>query len=261
MSNESSSDMDLSVDDLESGISNTPTKEKSTPAVPEKYKGKTVEDIIAMHQNAERKLAEQGNELGNIRKLVMQPITEKTPPPERAPVTVEKLVDDPDKAILDVVSHSPVAEGLDRTNQRLNALDEGIAFRDFSTKHKAWQSDITDQTFLDWVQKNPVRVALAGRADNRDFRAASNLWDMWDEHKDLVKTMANSKEEEKDQKLEAARTTRQGGTEPKATGTVYSSAKLMDLRRKAYSGDRTAQDRWAEIQPDLIQAYKENRVK
>ena len=52
-----------------------PTDDKPAAAaevteVPEKYKGKSTEDVIDMHQNAEKRLGEIQNELGTMRGLV-----------------------------------------------------------------------------------------------------------------------------------------------------------------------------------------------
>lgn len=262
MNDLNSSNMDLSVEDELGGTSKPDAQNKMSPALPDKYKGKSVDDIIVMHQNAEKKIAEQGTELGAIRRLITQPIPEKTrtePVVERKPVTVDALVNDPDKAILDAVNSSPVVKKLDETNQRLNALDESVAYGKFTESHSTWQTDIQDPAFLAWVAKNPARTYLAQLADQRNYNAANDLWNMWDEFKEAS---TNASTDTREKKLEAVKVIRQGGSEPKTTGTIYSSQKLMDLRHKAYSGlDRAAEERWKEIQPDLIQAYKENRVR
>src|SRR6478736_1826618 len=100
MNDLNSSDNDLSIEAELDGTSQQDAPGKVAHAVPDKYKGKSVDEIIAMHQNAERKIAEQGTELGAIRKLVMQPLPEKTNQHtvvERKPITVDSLVNDPDK--------------------------------------------------------------------------------------------------------------------------------------------------------------------
>jgi len=38
--------------------------------VPEKYRGKTPKEIIAMHQEAEKLIGKQGGEVGELRKVV-----------------------------------------------------------------------------------------------------------------------------------------------------------------------------------------------
>lgn len=253
-----SSDLDLALDDTGSADPVKETKESVVDTRPDKYKGKTVEDIIAMHMNAERKIADQGNEIGAYRKTIMQPAPTVDKTKERVPVTVDSLVNDPDKAILDAVNHSPVADRLEKQAQQLETLERDVAYRTFASQNPAWQSDITDQEFIGWVSKNPVRVHLATLADNRDFNAATNLWGLWQEHKEIV-SATNTKK--KEQKLVEARTTRTGATETPGD-TIYSAAKLMALRHRAYSGeDRAAAERLNEIQPDLIQAYKEGRVR
>ena len=121
-----------------------------------------------------------------------------------------------------------------------------------------WAIDKGDPAFLAWVQKNALRQHLAASADQRNFKAAANLWDLWKEHKELVGTV---RQEQKEQRFVEASTTKSGATETPAA-TTYSSSKLMELRRRAFSGeDHAASDRWREIQPDLIAAYKEGRVK
>ena len=256
--NLTSSDMDLSPDDVVVADPIIPVKADDEPEVPEKYKGKTKLDVILMHQNAERKLSQQGSELGEYRKLVMQPPPEKTQQADRKPLTLDTLVENPDKAILDAVTSSPVAQRLETQINKLEELERDVAYRNFSSVNPGWQADIADQAFLTWVSKNPVRVHLASQADARDFNAATNLWALWQEHKDLTSTV---KQEKKEQKFVEARTTKTGAGET-APATTYSRAKLMELRRRAYSGsDTAASDRLREIQPDLIQAYKEGRVK
>lgn len=260
MNDLNSSDLDLELDSVADGKGGG-TTQTATSTVPEKYKGKSVEDIIKMHENAERLIASQGNELGGYRRLVMQAppvIADKTKPVERAPVTVDSLVNDPDKAILEAVSTSPVAKALETQTQRLNDLERSADYNAFNSDNPTWQADVQDPAFLAWVQKNPLRQQLAGAADQKNFKAAANLWDLWREHKELV---GNVNQERKEQKFVEASTTRTGATEQPAA-TVYSSAKLMELRMRAFSGDdHAAANRWREIQPDLIAAYKEGRVK
>ena len=38
--------------------------------IPEKYKGKSVKDIVRMHQEAERAIGKQGSEVGELRRIV-----------------------------------------------------------------------------------------------------------------------------------------------------------------------------------------------
>ena len=44
--------------------------EETTPSVPDKYQGKSVADIVKMHQEAEQLLGRQSSEVGELRKVV-----------------------------------------------------------------------------------------------------------------------------------------------------------------------------------------------
>jgi hypothetical protein len=52
----------------------TPEEETSQPPeeddIPEKYRNKSVKDIVRMHQEAERAMGKQGSEVGELRRVV-----------------------------------------------------------------------------------------------------------------------------------------------------------------------------------------------
>ena len=43
--------------------------EPATSEIPEKYRGKSLEDIVRMHQEAEKLIGKQAQEVGEVRKL------------------------------------------------------------------------------------------------------------------------------------------------------------------------------------------------
>ena len=51
------------------------------PQVPEKYQGKSLEEVVQMHQEAEKLLGRQSSEVGELRKVVDDFITNQTPQP------------------------------------------------------------------------------------------------------------------------------------------------------------------------------------
>ena len=77
-----------------------PTLEDSAEEddLPEKYRGKSVKDIIAMHQNAEKLLGKQSSEVGELRKVVDNFIQTQTiaQQQKQAPVQAEDDLDDLD---------------------------------------------------------------------------------------------------------------------------------------------------------------------
>ena len=57
------------VSDQQSGASNEVQDEPQKVEIPEKYKGKSLEDIVKMHQEAEKLIGRQAQEVGEVRRL------------------------------------------------------------------------------------------------------------------------------------------------------------------------------------------------
>jgi hypothetical protein len=254
--------------DLLDADASTSTTSVSSDAIPAKYAGKSVDEIIKMHQNAEKKISEQGKDLAAQRRMsdailelkaTKQPET-RTTEVARKPVTVEALLNDPEKAIRDAVDGSDMGRRAEAAEARTATLEATIAEQSFSSKHKDFASDINDPDFIAWVNKNPLRQALANETAKKNFQAASNLWDLWDEHKELVTgkdavtTAAASKK---------VPTTVKSSPVENQGKTVYSRAKLMELRAKVEDGNAAAVARWKDptFQDNLVRAYAEGRVK
>ena len=49
--------------------------------VPDKYQGKSLEEVVQMHQEAEKLLGRQSSEVGELRKVVDDYISSQTPTP------------------------------------------------------------------------------------------------------------------------------------------------------------------------------------
>ena len=56
---------------------NIDAQDTNEPELPEKYKGKSLEEIIRMHQEAEKLIGRQAQEVGETRKLVDQLIQQQ----------------------------------------------------------------------------------------------------------------------------------------------------------------------------------------
>lgn len=234
-------------------------------AIPAKYAGKSVEDLINMHQNAEAELGRKGNELGQLRRLsdeilnLRKPTTQVTE--ERKPVTVDALLNDPEKAIAQAVANSDVGRRAEAAETRVTLLENSITERDFVSKHPEFNKDIGDPDFMAWVNKNPLRQALAQRTASKDFVAAQNLWDLYDEHKELVGEKQNDTQQASGKKVPS--TVKQAPSDGSKGKQVWSHVKLMELRAKVQQGDPAALTRWndAGFQNRMHTAYAEQRVK
>jgi hypothetical protein len=244
---------------------NNPEESPAAPAehkLPEKYVGKTVEDIVKMHQNAERRIALQGRDLAEQRRLTdsileLRKQTENVKAPE--PVTTDELFKDPEAALNKAVGQSDIARKVDANETRLNKIETNLGQRTFESRFPDFQKDVSNPEFIEWVQNNPARTALLSGLHNWDFEAGSALWDMWQERQALTKP---AQQAQRNATINAASTVRSSATDTSVKPT-YSRAKLLSLQERAERGDLTARMKWNDpaFQAEYLSAYREGRVK
>ena len=237
----------------------TPTPEAAAPTeddVPEKYKGKTPAELIAMHQEAERFAGKQGSEVGELRKSVDQLIQAQlsTVAPAAQPVEEESIdfFDDPDKALEQRLANHPSIKAAEETAARYAAQ---TAQQQLIQKHPEMNDILGDEKFALWVKASPVRTRLFQSAHSQyDVEAADELFSTWKERKQLASATASVEAKERKQQIKAANTgsssaSSDGGTRKK----MYRRADVIRLMRDD-------PDRYRALAPEIMQAYAENRV-
>lgn len=228
------------------------------PAVPEKYKGKSLEDIVRMHQEAEKLIGKQAQEVGEVRKLADELLKQQLSATKQQPTEeVESEIDffvDPKKAVKKAVEEHPdVVEARKATLE----LKQERAKEALAKKHPDMMEIVRNEDFQKWVMASKVRANLFQRADQYDTDAADELFSTYKELR-AVKTQAQNEEakkageETRNQALKAA-TTGEGGT-GETTRKVYRRADLIRLKM-------TDPDRYEAMQPEIMAAYAEGRVK
>ena len=93
-------------DELQSEIEVEEAKESS---LPEKYRTKTLDEVVRMHQEAERYIGKQAQEVGEVRKLADELIKQNLAPKQQT-VEVEPEVDffeNPQKAVQNTIDRHP----------------------------------------------------------------------------------------------------------------------------------------------------------
>src|SRR4030042_6468845 len=82
------------LDAVETQVQQTaPEPQQPAFEVPEKYKGKTAEDIIRMHQEAEKLIGKQAQEVGEVRKLADELLKQSLASRQQQTKTEEPEVD------------------------------------------------------------------------------------------------------------------------------------------------------------------------
>ena len=222
---------------------------------PDKYRGKSVKDIVRMHQEAERAIGKQGSEVGELRRIVddfvqTQTVTQKQQAPE-----VDDELDfftDPDQAIARAIDRHPKVRQAEELNGQLKRAE---ALANLKSSHPDYNEVIQDGNFGDWIGKSKVRQELFSRADrNFDFDAANELLSNWKERKQVVN---KSQAVEKIERKQAIRSAATGSTQ----GSGETSSKKTYRRTDIIELMRTNPDRYQALQPEIMAAYAEGRVK
>lgn len=235
--------------------------------VPEKYRGKSLKDIIAMHQNAESELGRKNNEVGVIRKLADELIgvraaeRQANRPEPRKPLTTDELLNDPEAKILEVVRD--VTENTVREQEeRVSRMEASLQVQAFESKYPGFQTTMHSPEFGSWLQSgSDYRKRLALRAAEGDFGAADELFGLYTEHASAARaSQAPEPTNSGTAAARAASTVRSGGSNaagvvPGADGKkVWSRTELLDMRINR-------PEEFDQRQDEILAAYREKRVR
>lgn len=263
-------DFDLELEDATKTTKETKTKETSddTKELPDKFQGKSPEQLVEMYSNLERLNSRQAQELGEYRKKVDEILglreRKDNTQPQKKPVTTTDLLQSPDEVLSRVIASSDVATQAKEAVSRVQDLEAQLAQQTFVSKYPKFREDVGDPNFLSWVATNDLRRNLAQRADKNDYNAATALWDLWDEHKALVGNKAAEEEENKKKAaLKGVRSVKNGASAETKAKPTFSRQKLIDLQMRAEGGDARALAKWNDpaFKSAREEAYREGRVK
>lgn len=226
--------------------------------IPDKYKNKSIKEIVQMHQEAEKLVGRQSSEVGELRKIVddfvkTQLETQKQSP--QAQVTEEDDIDffyDPEQAVRKVIdSHPKIKEAEEYTRQAKQATIIGK----IEQKHPDFKEIVNDEAFAEWVKASKVRTELYIRADQQfDFDSADELLSLWKERRQAVSTTADLNKADRQRQARAASTGTAKGSGEAPSRKIYRRADIIELMQKDPK-------RYNAMSDEIMAAYAEGRVK
>jgi hypothetical protein len=228
--------------------------EQEAPKIPEKYSGKSLDEIIKMHQEAEKLIGRQAQEVGEVRKLadelIKQKLESKTPEPTVNETEID-FFENPQKAIQKSVETHPDVVAAKQAAAEFKRMQ---VQQKLTQKHPDFGNIVQDTEFADWVKSSPVRIGLYAKADGEfDFDAADELLSTFKQIKGVKsRQVEEAGEETRKQNLKAAAVDVSGTGE--SSKKVYRRADLIRLQL-------TDPDRYQQLQPEIFKAYSEGRVK
>ncbi len=224
------------------------------PSIPEKYQNKSAEELVQMHQEAEKLLGRQSSEVGELRKVVDNYIQTQLTPEQEAPQEVEEIdfFTDPDKAVDRAIQNHPkIREAEAVTNQ----YRQSNAMAQLKGKHPDMEAILQDTKFAEWIQASKVRTRLFVDADQKyDHEAADELFSLWKERQNVVQQTAKVEQQARKQAVKAASTGNARGSSESAPKKIYRRADIINLMK-------SDPNRYAALQPEIMLAYQEGRVR
>jgi len=228
--------------------------------LPEKYRGKTAIEIARMHQEAEKLIGRQANEVHEVRSLADQLLKQQLDSKAKEAKPIEESLEDdffadPASAVnRQVEKHPAVLEA----RQAALEMKRMKTAQQLSSKHPDFATIAQDAGFQDWVKSSAIRLNLFARADAEfDFESADELLSTYKELRQIkqqnqVQQSADVESKSQEQAMKAATVDVGGAGE--TSRKVYRRADLIKLRM-------TDPDRYMQLSDEIMQAYQEGRVK
>ena len=227
--------------------------------IPKKYAGKSMSEVIEMHQNVEQALGKQGAELGEQRKL-MQSLIEaqnkanETTPPEEPVIQEDNFFDDPVEAVNKAIENHP--DVIKAREERMGNMQKHN-LETLDKEYPDWQKTVQNSDFQKFIGDSATRTEMFRKADV-EYRSdlAIELFDWYSKTKMSGATQEAVAEEKS--KIESAmkKTTGESRSSGNSVGgkKVYRRADLINLQV-------TDPNRYASLADEIQSAYAEGRVK
>ena len=222
--------------------------------VPAKYQGKSIQDIIQMHQNAESLAGRQSSEVGDLRKIVDDFIvTQSNSTKETQPEENDDLhfLDNPNEAVNRAIDKHPsivraneIAASTAQIQANQEAQDRLLAV------HPDTSEVISDSKFAEWIQSSKSRTrSLQTANSSNNVEAMSELLSEYRSSTPVTDT--SGVPSKKDSARHASTGAISGNSE--SSKKVFRRADLIKLKM-------SDPDRYSQLQPEIMAAYAEKRV-
>jgi hypothetical protein len=220
--------------------------------LPEQYRGKTPAELVKMHQEAESRIGQQGEEVGKLRSVVDDFILKQTKSTEPEEAEEIDYFADPDKAVEHKIANHPTIKQLEQLgvqmqqSQTLSALQQ---------KHPDLKEIASSPEFQKWVTGSKVRTQLYEQANNQyNYDAADELFSTWKEIRNVANQTVAVERKERKQALNAASTGGASGSTEAPSKKIYRRSDIIDLMRNDPK-------RYQSLSNEIMLAYQEGRVR
>ena len=222
--------------------------------LPEKYRDKSLDEIVKMHQEAEKLIGKQAQEVGEVRKLADELIKQNLSSKQQQTKIEEPEVDffeNPQKAVQKTVDSHP---DIIAARQAMLEMKRAQIQQKLAQEHPDFGEIAKNEDFANWVKSSPVRIDLFKRADAEfDYDSANELLSTYKELRSVKqKQTSDAGEATRKQNLKAVGVDVGGSGE--SSKRVYRRADLIRLKMQDPA-------RYEALSDEIMTAYSEGRVK
>ena len=223
--------------------------------IPDKYRGKSIKEVVSMHQEAEKLIGKHSGEVGELRQYVDGFIKAKLGESESTQVPADEEIDffeDPARAVSKAIESHPDVR---RAREQSDTYAQQTAMSALKDKHPDMGEVLQNPNFIEWVKASKVRTELFQRADqNYDFDCADELIGQYKERSAVVQQAAQTEQQSRQQAVKAASTGSSGGANTAGSKRVYRRADIIKLMKND-------PDRYEALSGEIMKAYQEGRVR
>lgn len=242
--------------DTEDTVESPEEVAQEEPSVPEKYQNKSLQEVVQMHQEAEKLLGKQSSEVGELRSVVDDYIQTQLAQ-QQAPVQQQEEDDtdffvDPKTAVSRAIENHP---SIKEAEQATRQYKKQTALAQLQSKHPDMEAILKDAKFAEWIKGSNIRTQLFAQADRAyDYDAADELFSLWKERAAVAEQTVAVEKQARKQQVKSASTGNARGTGQTQRKKIYRRADIIKLMK-------TDPDRYAALSEEIFQAYAEGRVK
>lgn len=229
--------------------------------VPEKFRDKSLEDVIKSYVNLEKEYGNKSNEVGELRKwadTLLQAQNSPKPEPQAQTkedindyVGFEDFIDDPNDAVTRALQSNPTIKKLEQSlaQQQLEASRQALL-----KVHPDADSVVASPEFQSWMMEAPGRQAILTQAhQNMNVDVAVDMLNLYKATRQAANEEATTERGAK-AKADLAKASVESGGAPASTKKIYKRSELIELKvrdPRRYEGMRE----------EIHRAYAEGRVK
>lgn len=229
--------------------------------LPEKYRGKTPAELARMHQEAEKLIGRQAQEVGESRRLlddiIKQQLNTKQDTQPQAKTQEIDWFEDPLKATDTRIENNPVIQSLKQQQEEMAKMS---SLQRLEKAHPDYSQVASSSDFVEWIRGSRVRIELFAKAQHYDFDSADELLSTYKALKNIKtqqvqaadESLKKADTEKRTQSLKAASVPRGGSGE--SSKPIYKRVDLITLKMRDPM-------RYEMMSEEIMQAYAEGRVK